>query len=124
MVDRTYHLLHTEMGEFTEGLESIMEPYKTHSTRYLSLLEKMNAKCYTISSTGIRTILTSVAMFPDLAATCQEILDGFADLADIQGELLETVRDINSDIHDIQMNYAKLLRTIMDSCEAGSAEVR
>lgn len=118
MVERTYHLSGDEMTAFLSNLEDIMEPYATHCRRYLLLMEKVNERCFTVSSTGIRTIMQSVAMFPDLRVACVETLDGFSDLAETQAQLLEVAQEINNDIATIQQGYTDLLRALMDSCKS------
>ena len=118
MVERTYHLSIDEMMVFLRGLEDIMEPYETHCQRYLLLMERLNEKCFAVSSTGIQTIMQSVAIFPDLRDACVETLNGFSDLAETQTQLLEAAQEINNDIATIQKGYMALLRALMDSCES------
>lgn len=118
MVERTYHISIDEMMVFLRNLEDVMEPYATHCQRYLLLLERLNEKCFVVSSTGVQTIMQSVAMFPDLRDACVKTLDGFSDLADTQAQLLEVAQDINNDIAKIQKDYAALLKTLMVSCES------
>ena len=118
MVERTYHISVDEMGVFLRDLEEVMEPYTTHCQRYLLLLERLNERCYVVSSTGIQTIMQSVAIFPDLRDACVKTLDGFSDLADTQAQLFEVAQDINNDIAKIQKGYAALLKTLVESCES------
>ena len=117
MPDQTYHLSADEMTVFLKGLEDTMEPYSTHCHRYLLLMEKMNKRCFAVSSTGIQTIMQSVGMFPDLSKACEDTLHGFADLTEIQAELLEVAQDINNDIAQIQREYINLLKSLNGSCE-------
>ena len=117
MVERTYRLSDDEMMIFLSGLEDIMEPYTTHCHRFLQLIEKMNEKCFAISTTGIQTTMQSVAMFPDLRNACAKTMSGFADLADIQAQVCEAASDINNDIARIQKGYIALLKTLMP-CES------
>jgi L-2-hydroxyglutarate oxidase LhgO len=121
MPGRTYHISRDEMMVFLKVLEEIMEPYETHCQRYLLLLEKNNERCYSVSTAGILAIMKSVAMFPDLREDCEKTLKGFADLADIQVEILEAAKDINSDIAHIQTSFINLLKTLAESCEKDDA---
>ena len=116
MVKRTYHISIDEMMVFLSSLEDVMEPYTTHCNRFLQLIEKMNEKCFAVSTTGIQTTMQSVAMFPDLRNACEKTMGGFADLADIQTQVCETASDINNDIAGIQKSYIALLKTLMESC--------
>lgn len=118
MVERTYHLSIDGMMVFLRGLEDIMEPYETHCNRFLQLIEKMNEKCFEVSTTGIQTTMQSVAMFPDLRNACAKTMSGFADLAEIQAQVCETASDINNDIARMQKGYIALLKTLIEPCES------
>ena len=112
MTDRTYHLSVDEMQAFIVTLEGFMAPFKSHTSRFLLLLEKMNEKCFKVSSIGIQTTLQSVGIFPDLRDACMESLEGFAALCEIQEQICETTGDINSDIMKIYAGYIELLKTL------------
>lgn len=115
MTEEAYHLSLKEMAMFIKELELAMGPFKTHSTRFINLLERLNEKCFKVSSTGIQTTLQTVGMFPDLQETLVETLDGFSDLAEIQGDLLETAGDMSNDIASIYSGYTSLLRKMIES---------
>ena len=118
VAERTYRLSGDEMMVFLRGLEDVMEPYKTHCNRFLQLIEKMNEKCFAVSTTGIQITMQSVAMFPDLRNACAKTMGGFADLADIQAQVCETASDINNDIARMQKGYIALLETLIEPCES------
>lgn len=105
------------MTAFIKTLEDIMEPYETHCRRYLLLLEKVNEQCYSVSSKGVRVVMQSVAMFPDLRDVCEKTLNGFADIADTQTQLFEAAQDINKDVANVHAGYINLLKTLAESCE-------
>ena len=115
MTEEAYHLSLKEMALFIKELEHFMEPFKTHSTRFTNLLEKLNEKCFKVSSTGIQTTLQTVAMFPDLRDSLMETMDGFADMAEIQGDLLETAGDLSKDFAVFILAYTSLLRKMIES---------
>ena len=115
MSERTYHLSIKEMTVFLHGLEEVMSPFKTHVQRYLLLLEKMNEKCFVVSSTGMQAIMQSVAIFPDLSEACVKTLEGFSDLSETQAQVLEAAQDINNDIAEINEGYTSLLRQLIES---------
>ena len=121
MTDRTYHISIDEMTVFLKALEGIMEPYETHCQRYLLLLEKVNERCFSVSTSGILAIMKTVAIFPDLHKDCEKTLNGFAELADIQGEIFDAAKVINNDIAYIQTSFINLLQALAESCKKDDA---
>lgn len=121
MSGRTYHISSNEMTVFLKALEEVMEPYETHCQRYLLLMGKLNERSYSVSTSGIMAIMKAVAIFPDLREDCEKTLAGFADLADIQGEIIEATQEINQDIAHIQTSFIELLKTLAETCEKSSS---
>lgn len=123
MDGRTYHISSNEMTVFLKTLEEVMEPYETHCQRYILLMGKLNERSYSVSTAGIMAIMKTVAIFPDLREDCEKTLTGFADLADIQVEIIETTQEINQDIVHIQTAFIQLMKTLAETCKRVASDL-